>query len=137
DHPVDARRRVVAVPAAEPSDRPFTPRQGQAEQEQRDEVGNHERPALILCRQAGKSQKITQPHRAARDRQDDAQTRRPSLFRLIVQHEPHALPSLRLKATPYRIAPTLANREMPYHSSLSERMFMDPSKEQVTPTNWP
>ena len=54
-----------ALLAASAPDGPFRPRHGHAHQNQHDAVSHHERPAAVLGGQAGKTQKIAQPHGAS------------------------------------------------------------------------
>ena len=65
----DARRGVIATRAAEPAERPFRQADGDAHDEQRDEVSDEEGPAarLGVGNQTGKSQEVTETDRAAGD----------------------------------------------------------------------
>jgi len=90
----NAGRGAVAEAAAVASKRPLDPHQRDAEQEQRDQVWNHERPATIDGRLGGKTQKISQPHRRAGDRHDDRQPRTPVLARLAHNGQPSSAGAL-------------------------------------------
>ena len=64
----NAGTRIEPPLAGVTSQRPFRPADGNAQEDQRNEVGDHEGAAAILRRQAGEPQEIAEPDRAARQR---------------------------------------------------------------------
>ena len=62
----DARAGVRTQHAAAPADGPLYPAEGDAQQQEGAEVGDHERAAAVLRRQTGEAQEVTQSDGAAR-----------------------------------------------------------------------
>jgi len=56
---------------------PFDPAQGNTEQQERDEIGDHESAAAVLADLAGKAQKITEADGAAGNGENNTQASSP------------------------------------------------------------
>jgi len=67
------RGGAVAEAAAEAADSPFNPHQGQTDQKQRYEIGNHKRAAAVTCGLDWKPEKIAEADCASGDRQNHPQ----------------------------------------------------------------
>ena len=69
----DAGAGVESALAAISAHRPLHPADGNANDNERDEVGDHEGAPAVFCSLAGESEEVAQAYRTARDGQDDSQ----------------------------------------------------------------
>ena len=93
EHP---RHVSLAVAPAVPSDPPLDPHQRDAEQQQGDEVGDHERATAVGGSLPREAEEVAEPDRVSRHREDQAEPRSPVLVRrgAVVRH-PRSLPPAR------------------------------------------
>ena len=78
----DARRGVEPARAAEATERPLHPADGQPDEQERDEVGDEEGAAagLGMGDEPGEPEEVAQADGAAGDGHDDAELRAPGLL---------------------------------------------------------
>ena len=82
----DGRRRVESLAPAVAAHGPLGPADGDAQQQERDEVGDHEGAAAVGGGIAGKAQEVAQPDGRAGHRQDDAQAGAPLHLVVRLRH---------------------------------------------------
>ena len=106
EHIKNAGTGMKAPLACVTAQRPLRPTDRNPENEERNEIGEHERAAAVLGGQAGKAQKISETDSAAGHGENHAQARAPHLGRLSVGHDPvvlrgaHETGELEFYATP-------------------------------------
>ena len=76
----DRRRGVEALAATVAAHRPFGPSDRDAEEDQRREVGDHERAAAVVGRLPREAQEVAESDRGARDSEDHPEAAAPFLF---------------------------------------------------------
>ena len=76
----DAGAGVEAALASEAAHGPFRPGDGQADEEQGDEVGDEEGAAVVFGGEPGEAEEVTEADGAAGDRENDAEGGAPAVF---------------------------------------------------------
>ncbi len=86
EHVEHPGHRAVAVPSSEPPHAPFDPHQRDAEQDERDEVRDHERPAAVLRRLNREAEEVAETDGVARHGEHEADPRAPLLLYVLDAH---------------------------------------------------
>lgn len=84
----NARRGPMPMCSPHPSHGPFAPHQGDGQEQQGTEVGDHERPTAVLGRLDRKAQVISQAHGVARHGQHEPQPRVPPVATMLFHEDP-------------------------------------------------
>ena len=76
----DPRHRAVPLVSAEASHRELRPHERDADEDERDEVGNHEGAAAVARRLHGESQEVAEADGVSRERENQTDLRSPSVL---------------------------------------------------------
>jgi hypothetical protein len=82
----NAGARMKSALTSIASKRPFGPTDGNAQDDEGNEIGEHEGSAAVLRGQTGEAQKISEANGAARNRQNNTETRTPAFFGFSGDH---------------------------------------------------